>query len=84
MNHKHRNSANTSFSLSDFKLTNLTARRVCEYQGGAFVSPLLLAVRGGHRGVCQVLMMGIVLFVGGGWLESWIDIWIYELINYYG
>ena len=29
-------------------------RRVCEYPGGALVSPLLLAVRGGHTAVCQV------------------------------
>ena len=29
-------------------------RRVCEYKGGAFVSALLLATRGGHLAVCQV------------------------------
>ena len=26
-----------------------------EYQGGAFVSPLLLAARGGHLAVCKVV-----------------------------
>jgi len=31
-------------------------RRVCEYPGGAFVSPLLLATRGGHYAVCQCLL----------------------------
>ena len=35
-------------------------RRVCEYQGGAFVSPLLLAVRGGHHNLCQVPRMMIM------------------------
>merc|ERR1712013_442866 len=32
-------------------------RKVREYQGGAFVSPLLLAARGGHRAVCKVCLL---------------------------
>merc|ERR1712013_839972 len=31
-------------------------RKVREYQGGAFVSPLLLAARGGHLAVCKCLL----------------------------
>ena len=37
-----------------FILDDLVFRQVCEYQGGAFVSALLLATRGGHLAVCQV------------------------------
>ena len=33
----------------------LQIRKVREYQGGAFVSPLLLAARGGHLAVCKVV-----------------------------
>merc|ERR1712013_224296 len=31
-------------------------RKVREYQGGAFVTPLLLAARGGHLAVCKILL----------------------------
>ena len=33
----------------------LQIRKVREYQGGAFVSPLFLAARGGHLAVCKVV-----------------------------
>ena len=41
------------FSLFLSKLT-LDPRKVQEYPGGAYVSPLLLATRGGHTPVCKV------------------------------
>ena len=36
-------------------LGGLQIRKVREYQGGAFVSPLFLAARGGHLAVCKVV-----------------------------
>ena len=43
----------------------LQIRKVREYQGGAFVSPLLLAARGGHLPVCKVVRRDVFFYYFG-------------------